>query len=107
MEYSSICEKEVKCINRFMKPLTSPIHFHTAMIVRTHVAVFIGHEMIGSGRSVQWFIPFNSSFALSIVITSSSFFEWLFYKELSLIESLNKKHPIMPMKIIIKNQHTL
>lgn len=38
---------------RFMQPLTSPIHFHTAMIEQTPVAVFLGQEMIGSGKIVQ------------------------------------------------------
>ncbi|MWV42680.1 hypothetical protein GRF59_03485 [Paenibacillus sp. HJL G12] len=36
-----------------MKPLTSPIHFHTAMLEGTPVAVFMGQEMIGSGKIVQ------------------------------------------------------
>lgn len=40
-------------INRFMKPLTSPIHFHTAMLDEIPVAVFMGREMIGSGKIVQ------------------------------------------------------
>ncbi|WP_256992302.1 hypothetical protein [Paenibacillus sp. XY044] len=38
---------------RFMKPLTSPIHFHTAMIEQIPVAAFIGQEMIGSGKIVE------------------------------------------------------
>lgn len=38
---------------RFMKPLTSPIHFHTAMIEQIPVAVFTGQEMIGSGKIVE------------------------------------------------------
>lgn len=38
---------------KFMKPLTSPIHFHTAMIEQIPVAVFMGQEMIGSGKIVQ------------------------------------------------------
>jgi len=37
----------------FMKPLTSPIHFHTAMIEQIPVAVFTGQEMIGSGKIVE------------------------------------------------------
>ncbi|MBB3132139.1 hypothetical protein FHS19_006866 [Paenibacillus rhizosphaerae] len=39
--------------SRFMKPLTSPIHFHTAMIEQIPVAVFTGQEMIGSGKIVE------------------------------------------------------
>ncbi|MEK5641951.1 MULTISPECIES: hypothetical protein [Paenibacillus] len=38
---------------RFMKPLTSPIHFHTAMIEQIPVAVFMDQEMIGSGKIVE------------------------------------------------------
>lgn len=33
-----------------MKPLTADIHFYTAMIDQTPIAVFIADELIGSGR---------------------------------------------------------
>lgn len=33
-----------------MKPLTAEIHFYTAMLDRTPIAVFIADELIGSGR---------------------------------------------------------
>ena len=39
--------------SRFMMPLTSPIHLHTAMLEGTPIAVFQGQEMIGSGKIVQ------------------------------------------------------
>lgn len=35
---------------RFMKSLTSPIHFHTAMLDESPVCVFNGQEMVGSGK---------------------------------------------------------
>lgn len=38
---------------RFMKPLTSPIHFHTAMLDEIPVTVFMGQEMIGSGKIIE------------------------------------------------------
>lgn len=37
----------------FMKSLTSPIHFHTAMLDEILVAVFMDQEMIGSGKIVE------------------------------------------------------
>ncbi|MBB3128604.1 hypothetical protein FHS19_003258 [Paenibacillus rhizosphaerae] len=40
-------------IKRFMMHLTSPIHFHTAMIEQIPVAVFTGQEMIGSGKILE------------------------------------------------------
>ncbi len=40
-------------MSRFMKPLTSPIHFYSAMLDELPVAVFMGREMIGSGKIVQ------------------------------------------------------
>ncbi|MCJ8015205.1 hypothetical protein MUG84_26410 [Paenibacillus sp. KQZ6P-2] len=40
-------------MSRFMKPLTSLIHFHTAMLDEIPVAVFMGREMIGSGKIIQ------------------------------------------------------
>lgn len=40
---------EVIEISRFMKPLTADIHFYTAMLDRTPIAVFIAGELIGSG----------------------------------------------------------
>ncbi|MEK5640614.1 hypothetical protein BK138_28965 [Paenibacillus rhizosphaerae] len=36
-----------------MKPLTSSIHFNTAIIEKIPVAVFTGQEMIGSGKNVE------------------------------------------------------
>lgn len=33
-----------------MKPLTAEIHFYTAMLDRTPVAVFIENELVGCGR---------------------------------------------------------
>lgn len=39
--------------SRFMKPLTSPIHFHTAMLDEIPVAVFMDQEMVGSGNIVE------------------------------------------------------
>ncbi|RRJ62918.1 hypothetical protein EHV15_08195 [Paenibacillus oralis] len=36
-----------------MKPLTSPMHFHTAMIEQIPVAVFMGQEMVGSGKIIE------------------------------------------------------
>lgn len=36
-----------------MKSLTSPIHFHTAMLDEIPVAVFMDQEMIGSGKIVE------------------------------------------------------
>lgn len=35
---------------RFINPLTSPIHFHTAMIEQIPAAVSMGQEMIGSKK---------------------------------------------------------
>lgn len=40
-------------MKRFMKLLTSPIHFHTAMLEEIPVAVFMGQEMVGSGKIVE------------------------------------------------------
>ncbi|SMF91253.1 hypothetical protein SAMN05661091_5391 [Paenibacillus uliginis N3/975] len=37
-------------MNRFMKPLTSDIHFYTAKMNQTAIVVFIADELIGSGR---------------------------------------------------------
>ncbi|MEC0253639.1 hypothetical protein [Paenibacillus lautus] len=33
-----------------MKPLTTDIHFYTAMLDRTPIVVFITDELIGSGK---------------------------------------------------------
>lgn len=33
-----------------MKPLTADIHFYTAMLDKTPLVVFIGEELIGSGK---------------------------------------------------------
>jgi len=33
-----------------MKPLTADLHFYTAMLDRTSIAVFIADELIGCGR---------------------------------------------------------
>ncbi|GAA0395844.1 hypothetical protein [Paenibacillus motobuensis] len=36
--------------SRFMKPLTSDIHFYTAQLDRSPVVVFIAGELVGSGK---------------------------------------------------------
>ncbi|MCM3783172.1 hypothetical protein M3231_09310 [Neobacillus mesonae] len=36
-------------MNRFMRPLTSDIHFYTAKMERTPIVVFIERELVGSG----------------------------------------------------------
>lgn len=36
-----------------MKPLTSEIHFYTAMLDQTPIVVFIADELIGSGRIAE------------------------------------------------------
>lgn len=46
----SVIAREVIEITRFMKPLTSNIHFYTAMLDRTPIAVFIADELVGSGK---------------------------------------------------------
>ncbi|MDR0271007.1 hypothetical protein [Paenibacillus sp.] len=40
-------------MGRFMKTLTSPIHFHTAMLEGAPIAVFMGLEIIGSGKIIE------------------------------------------------------
>ncbi|MDR9855639.1 hypothetical protein RJP21_18665 [Paenibacillus sp. VCA1] len=40
-------------MSRYMKPLTSAIHLHTAMMDRLQVVVFIGDELVGAGRIVE------------------------------------------------------
>lgn len=34
---------------RFMKPLTSNVHFYTAQLERLPIVIFIGNELAGSG----------------------------------------------------------
>ncbi|MFD1267580.1 hypothetical protein ACFQ3Y_09115 [Paenibacillus motobuensis] len=36
--------------SRFMKPLTSDIHFYTAQMDRTPIVVFVADELVGSGK---------------------------------------------------------
>jgi hypothetical protein len=36
-------------MSRFMKPLTSNVHFYTAQLERVPIAVFIENELTGSG----------------------------------------------------------
>lgn len=40
-------------MNKFMKCLTSPLHLYTAKLEGTPVAVFIGMEMVGSGKIIE------------------------------------------------------
>ena len=37
-------------MNRYMKTLTSPIHFHTAMLDETSICVYNGQELVGCGK---------------------------------------------------------
>lgn len=36
-------------MSRFMKPLTSNVHFYTAQLERAPIVVFIAAELVGSG----------------------------------------------------------
>lgn len=36
-------------MSRFMKPLTSNVHFYTAQLERSHIVVFAANELVGSG----------------------------------------------------------
>ncbi|CAH1194673.1 hypothetical protein PAECIP111892_01796 [Paenibacillus auburnensis] len=36
-------------MSRFMKPLTSNVHFYTAQMERLPIVIFIGNELAGSG----------------------------------------------------------
>ncbi len=36
-------------MNRFMKPLTSNIHFYTAKMNATPIVIFVDQELVGSG----------------------------------------------------------
>ncbi|GIO30766.1 MULTISPECIES: hypothetical protein [Paenibacillus] len=40
-------------MDSYMKPLTSAIHLHTAMIDRLPIIVFIGNELVGAGRIAE------------------------------------------------------
>jgi len=40
-------------ISRFMKPLTSDIHFYTAQMDRSLIVVFVANELVGSGRIAE------------------------------------------------------
>lgn len=39
--------------NRFMRTLTSEIHFYTAKIERTPVVVFVAGELVGCGKIAE------------------------------------------------------
>lgn len=43
----------MKRSNRFMKPLTSDIHFYTAQMDRSPIVVFAAGELVGSGRIAE------------------------------------------------------
>lgn len=36
-------------MSRFMKPLTSNVHFYTAQMEREPIVIFIADELVGSG----------------------------------------------------------
>lgn len=41
---------KISDMGRFMKPQTADIHFYTAMLDQTPIAVFISDELVGCGR---------------------------------------------------------